>query len=101
MAHKRVFTGCRAHRVKDYDLVTRCFKCLQYGHISKYCKNQTTCRHCTEPGHTNKECPKKKEPSKCLNCKLRKKNHEHSTMDTNCPEYKRNLDLSRAKISYD
>lgn len=101
MAYGKIFMGCGAHRIKDFDLVTRCFKCLQYGHISKYCKAEMACRHCAESGHAFKDCPNKKGKSKCLNCKLRKKDYDHSTMDKTCPEYKRALDFSRTKVSYD
>ncbi|XP_069701528.1 uncharacterized protein [Periplaneta americana] len=35
-------------RVEDFTIITRCLKCLRYGHTSKYCNNKQTCSYCAE-----------------------------------------------------
>nr|XP_049706814.1 uncharacterized protein LOC126056783 [Helicoverpa armigera] len=80
------WTSCPVH---DYTLVTRCFKCQQYGHASKTCKSATsTCGHCGGEGHATQECSSKEEPPKCATCKRYKKPYNHKTGDSECPARK-------------
>ena len=55
---------------KYYDPPTRCFKCQQYGHMSRSCRNSYACDKCAlkydeVTQHTPKECTLDK---KCVNC---------------------------------
>ena len=58
--------------VEDYiEPPTRCFKCQQYGHMSRTCRNDYACYNCgvvyTEKSqHVPRECAKEK---RCVNCK--------------------------------
>ncbi|PZC86861.1 hypothetical protein B5X24_HaOG201720 [Helicoverpa armigera] len=80
------WTSCPVH---DFTLVTRCFKCQQYGHASKTCKSATsTCGHCGGEGHATQECSSKEQPPKCATCKRYKKPHNHKTGDSDCPARK-------------
>nr|XP_049706073.1 uncharacterized protein LOC126056580 [Helicoverpa armigera] len=80
------WTSCPVH---DFTLVTRCFKCQQYGHASKTCKSATsTCGHCGGEGHATQECSSKEEPPKCATCKRYKKPYNHKTGDSECPARK-------------
>lgn len=36
----RLFVGWQSCRIKDYNPVVRCYKCLMYGHISKHCRGK-------------------------------------------------------------
>lgn len=102
LAKDRVFMKWNPHRVKDFDLVSRCFKCFSYGHISKFCTaKEMLCRHCGDAGHTLADCKNKSEAPTCKNCKEQKKDFKHSVTDLKCPEYKRALERYRSKISYD
>ncbi|KAL0833096.1 hypothetical protein ABMA28_001206 [Loxostege sticticalis] len=85
----RVFVNWSSCPVRDFTLVTRCFKCQQYGHAAKTCREEhNTCGHCGELGHLMKECPKKAEPPKCATCLHYKKPCNHKTGDPDCPAKK-------------
>nr|XP_049697162.1 uncharacterized protein LOC126054695 [Helicoverpa armigera] len=80
------WTSCPVH---DFTLVTRCFKCQQYGHASKTCKSITsTCGHCGVDGHSTQECSSKENPPNCATCKRYKKPCNHKTGDLDCPARK-------------
>lgn len=86
---ERVFINWTSCPVRDYTLVTRCFKCQQYGHAAKTCRETAyTCGHCGEPGHEAKECTKKTESPRCATCSRFKKPCNHKTGDLECPAKK-------------
>lgn len=81
----RVFINWSSCPVRDFTLVTRCYKCQQYGHAAKTCRGvNTICGHCGE-AHEIKDCPKKVEPPKCATCLQFKKPSNHKTGDPDCP----------------
>ncbi|XP_026331286.1 uncharacterized protein LOC113238665 [Hyposmocoma kahamanoa] len=89
ITNDRVFVNWLSCPVRDFTLVTRCFKCQQYGHAAKTCREEATiCGHCGEAGHTIKDCTKKTEPPKCATCLHFKKTCDHQTGDFNCPARK-------------
>ncbi|KAG8239518.1 hypothetical protein J437_LFUL016635 [Ladona fulva] len=53
------------YRLKDYLVVTRCMKCMKYGHIAKHCKGDERCNKCGGSGHGKEEC---KETETCATC---------------------------------
>lgn len=82
----RVFVHWRAYPVRDFTLVSRCFKCQQYGHVAKTCRQtDSRCGHCGDLGHIIDECTKKMEPPKCATCSRFKKPNNHKTGDAECP----------------
>lgn len=86
---QRVFINWTSCAVRDYTLVTRCYKCQQYGHSAKYCRDRdTTCGHCGGTGHSIKECPKLENPAKCATCMRFNKPADHKTGDEQCPARK-------------
>lgn len=83
------FLGWNACRARDYLGATRCFKCHQYGHISKACTQEiTTCRHCAAAGHDYQDCPVKTQAAVCATCTRFKKPADHATGDRSCPAQK-------------
>lgn len=85
----RVFVNWSSCPVRDFTLVTRCYKCQQYGHAAKTCKMESnTCGHCGNVGHTIQDCPKKADPPKCATCLHYKKPCDHATGDAECPAKK-------------
>lgn len=82
--------GWKASFVRDYINVLRCFKCAQYGHISRRCNNDVTCHLCSE-NHTTSECVSVNK--KCINCMLAcefqnaKYDINHSVFDKDCKCY--------------
>lgn len=80
--------------VEEYVPLLQCYKCLQFGHLRKYCTNdETLCTHCGVEGHTFDSCPSKNNQSNanCSNCSNRDKrlnttsNTKHSATSNNCP----------------
>lgn len=46
-------------RVRSYEVKTRCFRCLSYGHIARECTGpgrSKECRRCGIEGHFAKDC---------------------------------------------
>ena len=95
----RLYVGWQSCRSKDYNPVVRCYKCLAYGHISKYCRGKQACSHCAEE-HDIKNCTNKEQPAKCLNCKLAKKPFDHATGAKECSEYERACRVALEKVDY-
>lgn len=55
----RVKIGWVGCRIRERVEVTRCFKCLEFGHRRKDCKGQDRsdfCLNCNQTGHTAKDC---------------------------------------------
>ena len=85
----RLFINWTSCPVRDFTLVTRCFKCQQYGHAAKSCREATyTCGHCGEQGHQANECTKNAESLQCATCLRFKKPSSHKTGDLECPARK-------------
>lgn len=85
----RVYINWTSCPVRDFTLVTRCFKCQQYGHAAKTCREATyTCGHCGDQGHQANECNKNGELSQCATCLRFKKPSNHKTGDLECPAKK-------------
>lgn len=67
--------------------LTRCFKCMGFGHLARTCEGpdrSKLCRKCGGEDHVAKDC--KKQP-KCLLCKEEDGNN-HTTGGPRCPVYK-------------
>ncbi|XP_056643829.1 DNA-binding protein HEXBP-like [Diorhabda sublineata] len=63
--------------------ITRCFKCLEFGHRTKECKgtdNSKMCLKCGKDNHKARDCLNK---SYCLTCKK----DGHRADQTACPYY--------------
>ncbi|CAB0033469.1 unnamed protein product [Trichogramma brassicae] len=82
-----LYLGWRRCRVKEHCALTRCFKCQEFSHIAKYCKEkENTCGKCGEVGHTFKECTLEKQAQICVPCRRAKKPFDHFP-DAKCPVY--------------
>lgn len=89
ISQERVYLNWSSLTVRDFTMVTRCFKCQQYGHAAKTCRETVpACGHCGELGHMVNECTKKAESPKCATCLRFKKPSNHKTGDVNCPARK-------------
>lgn len=92
-------------KVFDAVTVTRCFKCNSYNHRAKECKKELTCPKCAGSHHVN-DCNAEKDEIKCVNCKeavskLKLKiDIHHEAWNTECPVYKRKLEIERNKINF-
>ena len=83
----KIYMDWQCCKVADFTVVTRCNKCLAYGHAEKFCKaEQQICSGCHEPGHTSRNCNAPKKET-CYNCTKIRKTGEHKTEDKSCPVY--------------
>lgn len=99
---ERVFINWTSCPVRDFTLVTRCYKCQQYGHSAKYCRDPApTCGHCGIVGHIIKDCPKSQEPQECATCKRFNKPSQHRTGDVQCPARKSAEARYHSSIDYE
>lgn len=89
ISQARIFINWTSCPVRDFTLVTRCYKCQQFGHAAKSCREvNSTCGHCGEAGHSMSECAKKADTPKCATCSRFKKPNSHKTGDVECPAKK-------------
>jgi hypothetical protein len=97
----RIYIEWSACRIKDYIAVTRCYKCQNFHHLSKWCKAEnSTCAHCATEGHDIKECPNRSKKPVCYHCKKMKKDDGHRVGDPTCPSYIRALQKIIDKTDY-
>ncbi|CAH1099633.1 unnamed protein product [Psylliodes chrysocephalus] len=71
-------------RVRQRVHMTRCFRCLQFGHTRKDCQEEDRsdlCLKCGKAGHKVKEC---ENPPFCLTCRI----EGHRQDQTSCPHYR-------------
>lgn len=63
--------------------IRRCFRCHQFGHIGRFCKNKPRCGHCAGAAHPQGEtdCPQAERQKKCVNC-----GGPHAAWDRQCPK---------------
>jgi hypothetical protein len=94
-------------RAEDFVAVTRCFRCLGFGHTSKFCQSQQKCSYCAEDHHW-KECGQQHQ-TQCSNClkansyiqeEGKKYNTNHSVFSKDCPKLKRIEALVISKTEY-
>ena len=82
---------CEASREPPH--VRQCFKCQQFGHSAKECRNAIRCLRCSQE-HSVKECTVQKENAKCSNC-----GGAHATVYRGCPAYQQKLTEVSRKIN--
>ena len=79
-------------RIRSKASITRCYKCLNFGHISRNCPSATDrsnmCYKCEEVDHVAKNC------SNELNCILCRENYtegdlKHAAGSSRCPVYQK------------
>ena len=86
----RIKIGWVLCRIREKATITKCFKCLEFGHVAKYCKSEVDrsdlCRRCGSEGHIAKNC--NKEPS-CMFCRNdQTKDASHIAGSNRCPMLK-------------
>ena len=101
---KRHWNMCK---VVDFVVVTRCLKCLGFGHTTRFCQNRQKCSRCAEDHHW-KECGHQN-PIRCSNClkansynkdESKKINTSHSVFSKECPRMRRIESVIISKTDY-
>jgi len=94
-------------KVEDFVSITRCLKCLGFGHTARFCQNQQKSSYCTKDHHW-KECDNK-HSIRCSNCAKantyihddsKKTNINHSVFSEECPRLRRIESLVISKTDY-
>jgi hypothetical protein len=94
-------------QVEDFIVVTRCLKCLGFGHTTRFCQNQQKCSNCTEDHHW-RECSNQ-HSTRCVNClkansfihdDSNKLNPNHSVFSKECPRMRRIESIIINKTDY-
>lgn len=84
----KVKIGWTICRVREATKPTSCFRCFDYGHMARDCKNvdrSKLCRRCGEGGHIAKNC--NKDPC-CMICSNGNKKAPHITGSSRCPKFR-------------
>uniref|UniRef100_W8B8E6 Putative 50 kDa protein in type I retrotransposable element R1DM n=1 Tax=Ceratitis capitata TaxID=7213 RepID=W8B8E6_CERCA len=85
----RIRIGWVSCRVREVTHPTRCYRCLEFGHMSRNCKSAVDrsgmCLRCGEKGHIAKLC---NATPKCVICK-KETGTDHPTGSFRCPTYKK------------
>lgn len=103
-SRRKLFFEWGTIRFKEYLKETQCFRCNQYGHVSRHCQNSQTCRRCDERGHSHKDC--RAVSPKCTNCTKANERFRrgydtaHSAYDPKCPSLAREKERLRAQVCY-
>ena len=93
--------------VTDFISVTRCTKCLGFGHTARFCQNQVKCSYCAEDHHW-RECTNK-HVIRCSNCakantyihdESKKAKTNHSVFSKECPRLRRIESIIKSKTEY-
>lgn len=89
----KIKIGWSVCRFRVRTTLTRCFKCLEFGHISRQCTSKEDraklCRKCGGEGHIAKDC--KEEPS-CMFCRRdHPERAKHVAGSGVCPVFRRAL----------
>ncbi|CAG9790271.1 unnamed protein product [Diatraea saccharalis] len=89
---ERVNYGLCLVPVEEYiKPVLQCYKCMGFGHTTKFCKRNIVCSICSE-SHSYKECTNTNKPL-CINCK-----GEHIAVAGTCPVKLQKINENKSKI---
>lgn len=100
----KIKIGFEMCRVRENLIVLRCYKCNQYNHTAKDCKQSVSCPKCAGP-HSVQECDVTN-VSKCINCVKAKEdlsmnlNVNHCAWSFDCPIYQRHYNKKKSRIRY-
>lgn len=95
LAMRRCYVKWFSFKVRPYDLVASCFRCLSFDHFARECRWKVgVCHRCGQQGHTVRNCGN---AVHCRNCAFNGKPSGHRMMSEDCPVYRVMLARARAK----
>lgn len=88
----KIAIGHMSYKIYQYTFpISKCYKCLMYGHGIILCKNKTRCSNCSQIGHKFKDC---KNTSHCFFCE-----GNHPAYDKTCPIHLKAQDINKKKYN--
>lgn len=88
LKRRRITIGWSRCRLRERVDVLRCYRCLEFGHLTNSCKGQdrsADCINCGVKGHKAKDC---KNLPKCIHCD----GAPHRSDSTKCPKFRQVLE---------
>lgn len=93
----------RRYTFKEHFRITQCYKCAEYGHLARNCKNAQICRNCSNSDHLLDNCSQE---VFCINCHSANQkfnlnlDNYHSPYSRNCPQYQRLVNRLSKRTNY-
>lgn len=105
IAQGKIKVGWKICSVIEYFSIIRCYKCQEYGHFAKECKNKSKCVKCNGE-HSSEKCPNP-EVITCPNCTKANEKYNlkldtnHKVYNTICKCYERIYEKLKARANSD
>lgn len=97
-AGDRINVDLRSVKVRDWAVVTRCFRCSEFGHRAIHCRKEPCCQRCGG-GHAVGDC--RAAVPECPNCKKEgRPAARHSAAASSCQAHQQALQRERRKNSF-
>lgn len=102
---RKINIGYHRAAMSEYISVTKCQKCLGYGHRMAQCRNKEACWRCGGP-HKAAECQSNADADHCSNCVKTNKTGKirlattHRALSEECPSHQRQILNYRATVDY-
>lgn len=95
LASRRCYVKWFSFRVRPFDLVPSCYRCLSFDHFVRECRwKESACARCGQQGHSVRDCVN---AIHCRNCAFQGRPSGHRMMSEDCPLYCVMLARARAK----
>lgn len=103
----KIFIGWNSCKIYEHIEVMRCFKCNQFGHLARECKEEEfVCPLCADK-HSMNLCRVKEDGYKCANC-IRANtelkldvDYKHCAFSLKCPVLSKQIEKRKRHIRYD
>jgi hypothetical protein len=81
--------------------ITQCFRCYEYGHTAKHCRNTEICGRCACATHKTNECEKQNGTKRCVNCtKAKLRSFAHAAWEPSCPIRADRVNMAKTAYLY-
>lgn len=97
--NRKIRIGYQVVPAYDQSPAIQCFRCLEYGHVARNCKNEVACGYCTK-AHDTRSCDGRDSGPICKNCKSSKRDCGHPAYSSQCPEWEKWDRLTRLTTDY-
>lgn len=96
---QKVRIGFQIIPTYDQTPVIQCYRCLEFGHVARFCKNEVVCGYCAG-SHDTRNCAKREEYPVCKTCNNHQRDSCHPAYSSLCPEWQKWDKLARSSTNY-